>query len=152
MLDMLVNASKKGTPLIQMKDQKEPDKPKDLEDKKEMEDDPIMSSLQIRMGLGLDEVEKASEEAILDIQNQIVSLQGPVEIKETQRKEVDIKKSYCSVHLDQEIVFACYQCQKMCCQMCENKHEGHTKAFFKDQYIYTCQNYDNVEQISQQDL
>jgi|SaaInl59LU_5_DNA_1037362.scaffolds.fasta_scaffold100337_1 hypothetical protein len=36
--------------------------------------------------------------------------------------------------------------------MCENKHEGHTKAFFKDQYIYTCNNYDNVEQISQQDL
>jgi hypothetical protein len=33
------------------------------------EDDPIMSSLQIRMGLGLDEVEKANEEAILDIQN-----------------------------------------------------------------------------------
>jgi hypothetical protein len=67
-----------------------------------------MSSLQIRMGLGLDEVEKANEEAILDIQNQIIALQEPVENKKTQMKEADIKKSYCSVHLDQEIVFACY--------------------------------------------
>jgi hypothetical protein len=105
-----------------------------LKDKNDLEeeDDPIMSSLQIRMGLGLDEVEKANEEAILDIQNQIIALQEPVESKKTQRKEADIMKSYCSVHIDQEIVFACYQCQKMCCQMCENKHEGHTKAFFKD--------------------
>lgn len=61
-----------------------------------------MSSLQIRMGLGLDEVEKASEEAILDIQNQIINLQelNPVETSKTLSKEVDIKKSYCSVHLD----------------------------------------------------
>ena len=138
MLDILVNASKKGQPPIdQIKDQqkKQPEKslPKDLKAKNDVEeDDPIMSSLQIRMGLGLDEVEKANEEAILDIQNQIIALQEPVESNNTQMKEVDIKKSYCSVHLDQEIVFACYQCQKMCCQMCENKHEGHTKAFFKD--------------------
>ena len=61
-----------------------------------------MSSLQIRMGLGLDEVEKASEEQILDIQNQIISLQDldPVESSKSQSKEADIKKSYCSVHLD----------------------------------------------------
>ena len=159
MLDMLAKASKKGPePIAEMKDQQtKPEQSNDLDQKAKKdieEDDPIMSSLQIRMGLGLDEVEKASEETILDIQNQIISLQdlAPVDSSKTQRKEADIKKSYCSVHLDQEIVFACYQCQKMCCQMCDNKHDGHTKAFFKDQYIYTCQNYDKVEQISQQDL
>ena len=32
--------------------------------------------------------------------------------------------------------------------MCEDKHDGHTKAFFKDQYIYP--NYENVEQLPQQ--
>ncbi len=48
---------------------------KDLKVKNDLEeDDPIMSSLQIRMGLGLDEVEKANKEAILDIQNQIIAL------------------------------------------------------------------------------
>ena len=58
------------------------------------------------------------------------------------------QKSYCITHKDQEIVFACYQCQKMCCSMCEDKHDGHTKAFFKDQFIYP--NYENVEQVPQQ--
>jgi hypothetical protein len=52
-----------------MKDQLEPSKcPPDTDVKKDLEeDDPIMSSLQIRMGLGINEVEKASQDAILDI-------------------------------------------------------------------------------------
>ena len=27
----------------------------------------------------------------------------------------EIKKSYCQLHEEEEIVFACYQCQMMCC-------------------------------------
>lgn len=34
----------------------------------------------------------------------------------------------------------------MCCLMCESMHEGHKKAFFKDEFIYP--NYDNVTQIT----
>ena len=40
----------------------------------------------------------------------------------------------------------------MCCQKCEDQHEGHNKAYFKDQYIYDCGNYENVEQISNKEL
>lgn len=65
-------------------------------------------------------------------------------------EHTDAKKSYCAIHKDQEIVFACYQCQKMCCHKCENHHKGHTKAFFKDKFIYS--NYDNVEQIDPETL
>ena len=34
--------------------------------------------------------------------------------------------------------------------MCEEAHEGHTMAFFKDQHIFP--NYENVEQLSSQKL
>lgn len=89
-----------------------------------------MSSLQIRLGLSISK----KDNAMKDLENEINTLKelSTVDTGSSQKSEADIKKSYCSVHHDQEIVFACYQCQKMCCQMCENKHEGHTKAFFKD--------------------
>lgn len=62
----------------------------------------------------------------------------------------DIKKSYCQLHQDEEIVFACYQCQVMCCSMCANMHIGHTKAYFKDLFVES--NYENVEQTPQEVL
>jgi hypothetical protein len=40
----------------------------------------------------------------------------------------------------------------MCCQKCEDQHEGHNKAYFKDQYIYDCENFDNVEHISSKEI
>lgn len=56
-------------------------------------------------------------------------------------------KSYCKTHEDSEIVFACYECQAMCCQKCSDKHKSHTIVFFKDNFVYP--NYDNVRQVQQ---
>lgn len=38
--------------------------------------------------------------------------------------------------------------------MCESKHEGkgHNKAYFGDKFVYECGNYENIEQISANEL
>lgn len=62
----------------------------------------------------------------------------------------EVKKSYCQIHEGEEIVYACYQCQVMCCSLCAYMHTDHTKAYFKDCFVEN--NYDNIDQTLQETL
>lgn len=125
------------------------------------DEDPILDSLKLRAlsefhgDNAISTREEQESETLQQTEgtcNEIVSMKSiGISTPNHEHSETGKKsKSYCALHHDEEIVFACYQCQKMCCQKCKVNHKGHSLAFFKDDFIYN--NYENVDKVNLETL